>query len=206
MHVSHPIGASLLFLRADLAIVCGDGHHGSIAKMLQQIRSHDPNIFILVISTTAKDAEFVRKFLTGADDVVSQPLSAIELGQHIESLLLRGGARPAQSARDQPLVLGDFSLDPSTRTLFHARRVHTLGPIQALILQALMQFANQTISREDLENRAGLPSQSKAGVGRRIDNYILQLRRLIEQRPSQPRHLLTVRSKGYRFVIDGECS
>jgi Response regulators consisting of a CheY-like receiver domain and a winged-helix DNA-binding domain len=70
--------------------------------------------------------------------------------------------------------------------------------MEANLLRFLVQREGQIVSRKDiLEQVWGVREDTDT---RAIDNFIVRLRRLVEDNPTQPRHLLTVRSVGYRFV------
>ncbi len=70
--------------------------------------------------------------------------------------------------------------------------------MEANLLRFLVQRESQIVSRKDiLEQVWGVREDTDT---RAIDNFIVRLRRLVEDNPTQPRHLLTVRSVGYRFV------
>ena len=70
--------------------------------------------------------------------------------------------------------------------------------MEANLLRFLVQRESQIVSRKDiLEQVWGVREDTDT---RAIDNFIVRLRRLVENNPTQPRHLLTVRSVGYRFV------
>jgi DNA-binding response OmpR family regulator len=73
--------------------------------------------------------------------------------------------------------------------------------MEAKLLRHLIRSVGRTVSRKSiLEDVWGLNEDTDT---RAIDNFIVRLRRYIEENPSEPRHLLTVRGVGYRFVAAG---
>jgi len=98
------------------------------------------------------------------------------------------------------VVVGDFALDPSARTLTVGTRRFPLTPRQFLVMRALMRSPERTLSREELCREAGIRSAKATARGRSLDMQIVQLRKFIEADTSRPRHILTARQIGYRFV------
>jgi DNA-binding response OmpR family regulator len=81
-------------------------------------------------------------------------------------------------------------------------RAMRLTLMEAELLRHLVERAGQVVSRKSLlEEVWGLREDTDT---RAIDNFIVRLRKYIEEEPSRPRHLLTVRGVGYRFVADAE--
>jgi len=79
-------------------------------------------------------------------------------------------------------------------------RVFPLTLMEANVLRYLIQHEGETVSRKKmLEEVWGLHEDTDT---RAIDNFAVRLRRYVEDDPSRPRHLLTVRGIGYRFVAD----
>jgi two-component system alkaline phosphatase synthesis response regulator PhoP len=96
------------------------------------------------------------------------------------------------------LRFGDVVLDPATRTVVRAGRPVVLTHREFELLAFLCGSGGRVFSREELVRKVwGLPH---AGQGRTVDNFVAQLRAKLEADPDRPKHLLTVRGSGYRFV------
>jgi DNA-binding response OmpR family regulator len=89
-------------------------------------------------------------------------------------------------------------LDPVTHTVSRAGAPVALTPREFELLAFLCGSGGRVFSREELVRKVwGL---SHRGQGRTVDNFVAQLRAKLEADPDHPRHLLTVRGSGYRFV------
>jgi DNA-binding response OmpR family regulator len=152
---------------------------------------------IIIVTARTDTHDVVAGLEAGADDYVTKPFVAKELGARIRALLRR--ARPAE---DEPTVLtfGDLELIPEQGVL---RRVDGEGDIHCTrtefrLLCELAANANKVLSREQLLDRVW--GYDYFGDGRLVDVHIRRLRTKVEPDPALPRHILTVRGMGYKLV------
>ena len=142
----------------------------------------------------------------GADDYLTKPFELAILIARIGGLLRRREwleAPHAQRRRRSPdpkdvFTFGDKSLHFDALELRVRGQVFPLTLMEANVLSYLIQHEGKPVSRKAmLEDVWGLHEDTDT---RAIDNFIVRLRRYIEDDPTKPRHLLTVRGVGYRFV------
>lgn len=149
-----------------------------------------------IIMLTAKDEE-VDKIVgleIGADDYVTKPFSTRELIARVKAVLRRGTGVPAPDA----LEAGDIRLDPDRREVtVRGEQVH-LPKKEFDLLELLMENAGRVVTRETLIDRVW--GSDYFGDMRTLDVHIKRLRAKTEADPADPKHLLTVRGVGYRFV------
>jgi len=152
---------------------------------------------IIIVTARTDTHDVVAGLEAGADDYVTKPFVAKELGARIRALLRR--ARPAE---DEPTVLtfGDLELIPEQGVL---RRIDGGGDIHCTrtefrLLCELAANANKVLSREQLLDRVW--GYDYFGDGRLVDVHIRRLRTKVEPDPALPRHILTVRGMGYKLV------
>ena len=147
---------------------------------------------IILLTARAQEAEKVLGFELGADDYVTKPFSPMELCARIKAVLRRtAGERP------QHFRFGDVEVD-FARCL--ARRAGTpvdLTPLEFKVLAALIEAGGRMLSRERLIERVW--GSGVSITDRVVDNHILNLRRKLEEKPADPKYLLSVRGLGYRF-------
>jgi len=151
---------------------------------------------IIIVTARTDTHDVVAGLEAGADDYVTKPFVAKELGARIRALLRR--ARPAD---DEPTVLnfGDLELYPEQGVLRRSdgTSVHCTRTEFRLLCE-LAANPNKVLSREQLLDRVW--GYDYFGDGRLVDVHIRRLRTKVEPDPALPRHILTVRGMGYKLV------
>ncbi len=151
---------------------------------------------IIIVTARTDTHDVVAGLEAGADDYVTKPFVAKELGARIRALLRR--ARPAE---DEPTVLtfGDLEVLPDEGLLRHidGEEVHCTRTEFRLLCE-LAANPNKVLSREQLLDRVW--GYDYFGDGRLVDVHIRRLRTKVEPAPALPRHILTVRGMGYKLV------
>jgi DNA-binding response OmpR family regulator len=155
-----------------------------------------------ILMLTAKDDE-VDKIVgleVGADDYMTKPFSMRELLARIRAMLRR--SRMAQQASEadgpQPVRSGDLEVNPLTRQVTLGERIVPSKPKELDLLYFLMQQRGRVMTRDQLLEKVW--GYTFGGDTRTVDVHIRWLREKIEEDPSAPRRLETVRGVGYRFV------
>ena len=151
-----------------------------------------------VIMLTAKDTELdkVLGLELGADDYVTKPFSARELIARMKSVLRRTSFEA--SSVDGVLEAGGIRLDPDRREVtVRGEPVH-LPRKEFELLEFLMENMGRVLSRDTLLDRIWGPEYF--GDSRTLDVHIKRLRTKCEVDPHSPRHLVTIRGLGYKFV------
>lgn len=149
-----------------------------------------------IIMLTAKDEEIdkIVGLEIGADDYVTKPFSTRELLARVKAVLRRG----TSVALPETLEAGDIRLDPDRREVtVRGGQVH-LPKKEFDLLELLMENQGRVVTRETLIDRVWGPDYF--GDTQTLDVHIKRLRAKTEADPADPKHLLTVRGVGYRFV------
>jgi DNA-binding response OmpR family regulator len=151
---------------------------------------------VIMVTARSDTHDVVAGLEAGADDYVTKPFVAKELGARIRALLRR--ARPAE---EEPRVLtfGDLELIPEQGVLRHrdGEDVHCTRTEFRLLCE-LATNPNKVLTREQLLDRVW--GYDYFGDGRLVDVHIRRLRTKVESDPALPRHILTVRGMGYKLV------
>jgi DNA-binding response OmpR family regulator len=155
---------------------------------------------ILMLTARTDEIDTVVGLELGADDYIAKPFRMRELLARIAAALRRPliGAGPAPIQPAPALSSGDLLLDPGTYTARRGEHVLTLKPRAFALLHFLMQHPGQVFSREQLLQQ--LWDDPFIGDARTIDVHVRWIREQIEDDPSQPRRLRTIRNVGYQFV------
>ncbi len=175
--------------------------------VVSQLRQTGRYLPVLMLTARGHAADVVRGFEAGADDYLAKPFELSVLIARVGALLRRHswGASPPRAPEPAPPPAGpdEFTfagrhLDFGALEIRRGDRVLPLTLMEANLLRFLVQHESQVVSRKQiLEQVWGVREDTDT---RAIDNFIVRLRRYLEDDPSKPRHLLTVRSVGYRFL------
>jgi DNA-binding response OmpR family regulator len=157
--------------------------------------------YVAILMLTAKDdsADVVRGIEEGADDYLTKPFELEELLVRVKGLLRRrrwDGASGEESTRE--FQFGEVTVRFDRFEVETPRGVIDLTTREMGLLRALIARHGEAVTRgELLEEVWGLRPDTQTRV---IDSFIVRLRRYIETDPSRPRHIVSVRGHGYRFV------
>jgi len=158
---------------------------------------------ILMLTARGRADDIVKGFEAGADDYLPKPFDLSVLIARISALLRRRGWTRKPVPEAPPPDRYEFAgreIDFGGLELRRDGRVLPLTLMEANLLRFLVQREGQVVARKDiLEQVWGVHEDTDT---RAIDNFIVRLRRHIEDDAASPKHLVTVRSVGYRFIAD----
>ncbi len=165
------------------------------------VRSEGP-VPILLLTARDGEADRVQGLELGADDYVTKPFSMRELRARVNSMLRRDQisrtAGPRAAVNESILVAGDLELDVARHELRRGGEVIPLRPREFGLLEYLMRNPDQVLTRDMILEAVW--DTTYRGETRTVDVHVRWLREKIEEQPSTPRHIITVRSVGYKFV------
>ncbi len=189
-----------------------------VASVLREKKNYVP---ILMLTARGRPEDVLQGFASGADDYLPKPFELAILIARLDGLLRRsvwmkqtaapvaGNAPPATP--NEPLMpenpadtfqFAGKSIDFRELELRSLGNIIHLTVMEAEFLRYLVRSAGRVVSRKVLlEEVWGLHEDTDT---RAIDNFVVRLRRYIEEDPSRPKHLQTVRGVGYRFVAEPE--
>ncbi len=149
---------------------------------------------VLMLTARSTEMDKIIGLESGADDYLVKPFSLGELSARIRALLRR--SRVSLAPRDH-FVSGELELDLITRRVRLRGQRLEMTPKEFSLLAELMRHEGEVLSRDLLLER--IWGYDYAGYSRTVDVHIRWLREKIEEDPSHPRYLQTVRGVGYRF-------
>ncbi|MGH2682197.1 MAG: response regulator [Actinomycetota bacterium] len=152
-----------------------------------------------IIMLTAKDAEAdkVAGLELGADDYVTKPFSMRELVSRVRAHLRRAGMRRETGAEDT-LSVGPVEMDVARHEVRIRGTPASLPPKEFELLETFLRRRERLLTREFLIDNVW--GSGYFGDTKTLDVHIKRLRQKIEADPHHPKHLLTVRGLGYKFV------
>ena len=179
-----------------LDVMLPDKDGFAVAAELRRRHWYSP-ILMLTARGTAEDV--LAGFAAGADDYLAKPFQLSILCARLRGLLRRQAWREAAPApAPDEYAFNGRRVDFGRLEIRMGDRCLPLTQMEANLLRYLIRHEGAVVSRKAmLEDVWGLREQTDT---RAIDNFIVRLRRYIEDLPNHPRHLLTVRGVGYRFL------
>jgi DNA-binding response OmpR family regulator len=165
-------------------------------EVLKQLRSEGYSVPVLMLSARGAEMDKVMGLELGAEDYVTKPFGLAELLARVKAVLRRDAKSRAE--REASVRAGDIEVDPGTREVRRRGALVELTATEFDVLFCLVEAKGKVLSRETIQ--AEVWGRGHHGTPRTIDNFLLQLRSKLEDDPASPRHLVTVRGVGYRFV------
>lgn len=173
-------------------------------SLASRLRAQGQFVPILMLTARGQAQDVLRGFEAGADDYLPKPFDLAVLLARINALLRRrqwfnkDRDRVEQNDGAKVFEFGGKTIDFEALELRSGEQTVHLTLMEAELLRYLINHEGKIVSRSViLEDVWGLREDTDT---RAIDNFIVRLRKYIEDEPSRPRHLLTVRGVGYKFV------
>jgi len=185
-------------------------------SVVSELRAAHNYVPVLMLTARGRPEDVLKGFASGADDYLAKPFDLSILLARLQGLLRRsewilgkvpGRARPGPAEGTSIGDFGTFSfcgktIDFGLLELRSKGSTIHLTVMESELLRHLVQNDGRIVSRKQiLEEVWGLHEDTDT---RAIDNFVVRLRRYIEDDPGHPRHLLTVRGVGYRFLANPE--
>jgi DNA-binding response OmpR family regulator len=165
--------------------------------VVSELRAAKQFVPVLILTARGRPEDVLKGFSAGADDYLPKPTELAILLARIQGLLRR-----SEWSRRAPerYTFAGRTIDFDSLEIRVGARTLPLTLMEASLLRFLIGRQGSAVSRKAmLEEVWGLREDTDT---RAIDNFIVRLRRYIEADPSRPKHLLTVRGVGYRFVAE----
>jgi two-component system, OmpR family, alkaline phosphatase synthesis response regulator PhoP len=165
--------------------------------VLAELRKTKPQVPVIIMTARGEEPDRIKGLRDGADDYVVKPFSLAELLARVQAVLRRSAERPVAVSK---LTIAGRTIDLNRRevTLADGRRV-PLSQREAEVLAYLAANGGRAISRDELLERVwGLDPR---GVQTRtVDMAVARLREALDDDPTDPRVIETVRAKGYMLA------
>ncbi len=164
-------------------------------EALKVIRNKDIKIPVLILSAKDGIEDKLNGFRSGADDYMTKPFHLDEFLIRVKRMLDRYEWYRGESR----IRVGKTEIDFNTLELNREKRpVARITPHEAALIQYLVAHKERIVSRRELLRHVwGIDPDVET---RTVDTFISRIRRYIEEDPTDPKHIVSIRGKGYRFV------
>lgn len=171
-------------------------------EVCKYLRAKSSKIGIIMLTAKTQEIDKVTGLLVGADDYVTKPFSPSELMARVDAVYRRVSImnenEKAAVANPDLTTVGDFSLDYRDRILYKNGSPIELTQIEFQLLDYLFKNPDVTLSRSDILNKVW-------GDGYFVDDKVVdvnihRLRNKVEDEPTQPKHLITIWGRGYKWI------
>jgi DNA-binding response OmpR family regulator len=162
-----------------------------VCRQLRQAGTTTP---ILMLTAKSQEVDKVLGLELGADDYVTKPFSPRELLARVKALLRR--QKQVQQGPDQ-VTFGDVEVDFKKYRMKKGGRLVHLTALEFSLLHFLLQNKGQVVSRDTILDEVW--GRSIYIQPRTVDKHVAELRKKIEDDPSQPEYIIGIRSVGYKF-------
>ena len=178
-------------------------------EAISMCRQYKPDMIILDImlpdedgfevSAKTDEVDKIVSFAVGGDDYLTKPFRPREVVSHIKATLRRLDYYEKMKPEADCVNFGEYRLDLKKRELFKDGKRVDLTSKEYLLLEYLAKNQNITISKEQIIEHVW--GNGYEGYDNTIMVHIRRIREKIEENPSTPKHLLTVKGRGYRFNV-----
>jgi DNA-binding response OmpR family regulator len=161
----------------------------------EEIRATHPLVPVIMLTARSQETDKIRGLDAGADDYVTKPFSVGELVARIKAIFrrLHRSATP-----NEEIKIGAATVDPRKHELARKGKTYTLSFYEVELLRLLWERAGQPVTREEiLEKIWGVSGHATT---RSVDNFVVKLRKKIEENAAKPRHIVTIYGTGYKLV------
>lgn len=164
-------------------------------EVLKELRARSQT-GVVMLSAKGAEHDKVLGLDLGADDYVAKPFGLPELLARVKAVLRRRSGESAGEKRD--IRFGSVTVRTDAQVVERDGALVELTPQEYRLLLYFLEREGRALSRDSILD--GAWGQGYAGTTRTVDNFVRNLRVKLEEDPEEPRHFVTVRGFGYRFV------
>jgi len=154
---------------------------------------------VIIITARRRELDEALGLELGADDYITKPFDKTILLARIKTVLRRSQRSTPQLPRYELIIVGDLALDPAAHTVSLKERPVDLSPIEFKLLHTLALEVGQVLSTDDLLTRVW--GAEFVGQPQVVYVHLRRLRKKLEENPSQPRRIITIRGVGYKLEL-----
>ncbi|WP_144461296.1 response regulator transcription factor [Siminovitchia fortis] len=179
-----------------LDIMLPDGEGYDVCKQIRNIS----NVPILFLSAKTEEIDKLLGFAIGGDDYITKPFSPKEVAYRVKAQLRRADYIQSEPLKETKIKAGPFELNEEKAQLTKNGQVIELKPKELGLMKVFLQNMNKVISKEQLYDAVW--GEEFFGMDNTVMVHIRRLREKIEDQPSHPQYLVTVKGLGYKLAIE----
>jgi len=165
----------------------------------RQLRGEGNAVPIIMLTARGQEVDKVLGLKMGADDYVTKPFSLMELLARMESVLRRSSQQPAPTPEGPAhFQFGTIEVDFAKHEATRDGQPLEMSAREFSMLRFFVQNQGKVVSRDQLLDAVW--GYDHIPFTRTVDAHIAKLRKKIEEKPSEPKHLITVHRLGYKFT------
>ncbi len=165
-------------------------------EVMETLRAEGDTTPTIMLTARGEEEDRVRGLMAGADDYVLKPFSITELVARVQANLRR---RDMDRAPPVELEFDNVAVDLNRQVVTRDGAPEDLPSLETELLKYLIRHQDRVVSRKELLETVWEYPSADGVETRTVDNYVVRLRQKVEPDPENPRVVLTVRGKGYRF-------
>ena len=161
----------------------------------EELRAWNAVLPIIMLTARSVEADKIRGLEVGADDYVTKPFSIGELIARVKAMFRRLNRL---SSHEETIQIGPSEVNVKKHQVTRGRKTQPMTFYEIEVLKLLHERADQAVSRDEILDKIwGIQGNP---TNRTVDNFIVKLRRKLEDDHKKPRHILTVYGDGYKLV------
>ena len=164
-------------------------------SVCEEIRSVNRVLPIIMLTARSQETDKIRGLDAGADDYVTKPFSIGELVARINAIFRRLYRAPTV---DDQIQIGAASIFPRKHELLRKGKTVPLSFYEVELVRLLHERSGEPVTREEILDK--IWGVSGNASSRSVDNFVVKLRRKIEENAAKPRHIVTIYGTGYKLV------
>jgi len=180
----------------DIMLPDGEGY-----DVCRQIRSVS-KVPVLFLSAKTEEIDKILGFAIGGDDYISKPFSPKEVAYRVKAQLRRADYMQPETEKDSILKAGPFELHEEKAQLTKNGEIVPLNPKELGLMKYFLRNKNRVLSKEQLYDTVW--GDEFFGDDNTVMVHIRRLREKIEENPSHPNYLVTLKGLGYKLAIEDE--
>ena len=161
----------------------------------EEIRAVSPLVPIIMLTARSQESDKIRGLEVGADDYVTKPFSVGELVARIGAIFRR--LQRSGGPQDE-IHVGDAVVYPKRHELVRKGKTYSLSFYEVELVRLLAERVGEPVSRDELlEKIWGVSGHAST---RSVDNFIVKLRKKLEENAAKPEHIVTIYGTGYKLL------